>query len=124
MKWNPEAMRVAMVWKTRAAIFVGACFAHCLGAVAILGFQTNCYDLPCVDSWFFDAVRGVWKFPLFYTPAGRFPAQDVEMVRSWGLHWQLWANAAAATAFYWGAWVAGKHARAWWVARRALQKIG
>jgi hypothetical protein len=123
MTWNPESIRVAMAWKTRGAIFVGAWLGHCLGAVAILGVQTSCYDLPCVDSWFFDALRAVWMFPLFYTPVGSFPAQDVEMVRSWGLHWQLWANAAAACALYWGAWVAGRRAHGWWVARQVLKKM-
>ncbi|QDE40820.1 hypothetical protein FIV34_17190 [Luteibacter pinisoli] len=124
MRWDPQAMHRAMVWKTRAALYVGACIAHFMGSIAILSVQTACTELPCADSWTFDGVRGLWLFPVFHTPLADFPAQDVEMVRSWRLFGMLWLNAALACAFYPLMWLAGKRGRAVWLARRGRKRPG
>jgi len=124
MRRDPESMRVAMVWKTRGAILAGACIAHMLGSIVILMAQTNCTQYPCVDALPFDVWRAVWIFPLFYTPLADFPAQELEYVRDVRLFGWLWVNAVVSCALAVGAWVAGKHARAWWVARRALGRVG
>jgi hypothetical protein len=121
-KWDPEAMRVAGLWKMRASIFVGACMAHTMGAVLVLAAQTSCLDVPCFDSWFFDALRRILMFPLFLTPWLDFPPQDVPYVQDLPLVAWFVPNAVAACVLSIVAWVAGRYARAWWVARRALKK--
>lgn len=116
-------MRVAGVWKMRASMFVGACMVHTMSAVLVLAAQTSCHDVPCFDSWLFDALRGVLMFPLFVTPWVDFPPQDVPYVRDMRLAGWFVLNAAAACVLSIAAWLAGRHAWAWWVARRALKQV-
>jgi hypothetical protein len=122
MRSYAESMHRAMVWKTRGAVFVGACMAHVMGSALILAGQTSCSEVPCFDALPFDALRAVWRFPLFYTPWLEFPPQDVAYQRDMRFVGWFALNAVAACACYAAVWVAGTFGRAWWVARKARAK--
>jgi hypothetical protein len=124
MRLCPASIDRAMVWKTRAAIFVGVWLGHCLATTAVLAVQTSCLDYPCVDALAFDAARALLIFPLFYTPWVDFPAQDVAYVRDLRMIGWFGLNAALSCSLTVVAWVAGRHARAWWVMRKALKRVG
>lgn len=124
MRRCPESIDRAMVWKMRASVFVGVCFAHTLATTAVLGAQTSCFEYPCVEAVAFDAVRAALIFPLFYTPWVDFPAQDIEYVRDARLFGWFWLNAAASFTLAVAAWVGGRHVCAWWVSRRTLKNVG
>ena len=117
---DPESIERASLWKVRAAMFVGACLLHVMGANFILVAQTSCTVYPCVDALAFDVVRAVWIFPLFYTPWVDFPAQELEYVRNLRLFGWFWLNAAAECALAVVAWLAGRRGWAWWGARRVV----